>query len=83
MLLGVVCNHIGTAAAFAVQRHLTNVFHQKQLQTIDARAKFVAEKFKSDDDHLIIWRQYVVGDIANHPEIRGYKTVCTYTPTTY
>ncbi|KAF9791047.1 hypothetical protein BJ322DRAFT_1104702 [Thelephora terrestris] len=72
--IGVIRNRIGTAAVFAVQRHLANVFRQKRLQTIVARAKFVADQFKSDDDHPIIWRQYVVGDIANHHEIGGYKT---------
>lgn len=73
--VGVVRNRIGTAAVFAVQRHLANMFRQKRLQTTDARAKFVSEQFKSDDDHPFIWRQYVVGDIENHPEIGGYQTV--------
>jgi hypothetical protein len=74
--LAIVRNRIGTAAVFAVQQHLANVFRQKRLQTLDARAKFVSEQFKSDDDHPFIWRQYVVGDIENHPEIGGYQTVC-------
>lgn len=74
--LAVVRNRIGTAAVFAVQHHLANVFRQKRLQTLDTRAKFVSEQFKSDDDHPFIWRQYVVGDIENHPEIGGYQTVC-------
>lgn len=73
--LGVVRNRIGTAAVFAVQRHLANIFRQKRLHTLDDRAKLVSEQFKSDDDHPFIWRQYVVGDIANHPEIGGYQTV--------
>lgn len=73
--LAIVRNRIGTAAVFAVQRHLTNVFRQKRLQTLDARAKFVSNQFRSDDDHPFIWRQYVVGNIENHPEIGGYQTV--------
>jgi hypothetical protein len=60
---------------FAVHRHLANVFRQKRLQTLEARAKFVSSKFKSDDDHPFIWHQYVVGDIPNHPETGGYQTV--------
>ena len=28
------------------------------------------------DDHPIIWRTYVEGNIQNHPEVGGYKTVC-------
>ena len=74
--LGVVRNRIGTAAVFAVQRYLSNVFRQKRLKTLDARAKFVSEQFKSDDDHPFLWREYSVGNIANHPETGGYQTVC-------
>lgn len=73
--LGVVHNHIGTAAVFVVQSYLANMFQQKRLQTLDARAEFISKKFKSNDDHPFIWCQYMVGDIANHPGIGGYQTV--------
>ena len=44
---------------------------------IDAQTKFaVSEQFKMDNNHPSIWCRYIVGDIANHPEIRGYKIVC-------
>lgn len=78
--LGVVRNRIGTAALFAVQRHLVNVFRQKRLQTLDARAMLVSQKFRSDDDHPFIWHQYVVGDIPNHPGTGGYQTVSSGEP---
>ena len=81
--LGVVRNRIGTAAIFAVQRHLSNIFHKKQLRTLNARARFVSEQFKSDDDHPIIWRQFEVGNIANHPETGGYQTVRFFSCTTH
>jgi len=55
---------------------LSIVFRKKRLQTIEARAEHVAELFKSDNDHPIIWREYVEGDIQNHPGVGGYKTVC-------
>jgi len=54
---------------------LSVVFHKKRLQTIEARAEHVAELFRLDNDHLIIWREYVEGDIQNHPGVGGYKTV--------
>lgn len=66
-------------AVFSVQRYLANMFRQKRLQTLDARAKFVSEQFKSDDDHPFIWRQYVVGDIPNRPGTGGYQTVSVKT----
>ena len=78
--LGVVHNHIGTAAVFVVQSYLANMFQQKRLQTLDARAEFISKKFKSNDDHPFIWCQYMVGDIANHPETGGYQTVCAGLP---
>jgi len=74
--LAAVRNRIGTSAVFAVQRHLGNVFRQKRLKKIKARAEFVSTQFKSDDDHPFIWREYVVGNIENHPEVGGYQTVC-------
>lgn len=73
--VGVARNRIGTAALFAVQRHLANIFRQKRLQTLNARAKFVSEQFRSDDDHPFIWYQYTVSDIPNHPETGGYRIV--------
>jgi hypothetical protein len=76
--LGVLRNRIGTAAVHAVHRHLGDVFRQKRLETVNARAKFVSGKFKSDDDHPFIWNQYVVGDIPNHPETGGYQTVSAW-----
>ena len=43
---------------------------------INAWAKFaVSEWFKMDDNHPSIWCRYIIGDIANHPEIGGYKIV--------
>ena len=63
---------------FVVQHYLASTFHQKQLQTLDARVKFVSEQFKSDDDHPFMWREYSVGDITNHLEIGGYQTVRVY-----
>ena len=77
--VSVVRNRIGTAAVFAVQRHLSNMFRRKQLQTLDARADFVSQKFKSNDDHPFIWNHYVVGDIPNHPGVGGYQTVSACT----
>ena len=32
--------------------------------------------FKSKDNHPIIWREYIKGDIQDHPECGGYKIVC-------
>ena len=78
--LGVVRNRIGAMAVQAVHQYLTTVFRQKRLKTLSARAKHVSEQFKSNDDHPFIWRQYVVGDIANHPETGGYQTVCAGLP---
>jgi len=73
--LGVLRNHLASAAIVAVQRHLPCVFRKKKLDSIEARAKYIAELFKSEDDHPIIWREYVEGNIKNHPEVGGYKTV--------
>ncbi|KAF9779254.1 hypothetical protein BJ322DRAFT_1113597 [Thelephora terrestris] len=68
--LGVLRNHLASAAITAVQRHLTNTFRRKRLDTIHARADYITQLFKSDGDHPIIWREYVVGDIPNHPGTR-------------
>ena len=35
----------------------------------------ISEQFKMDDNHPSIWCWYVVGGIANHSEIGGYKIV--------
>ena len=44
----------------------------------DVQAKFaISEQFKMDDNHPSIWCWYIVGGIANHPEIGGYKIVCS------
>ena len=51
------------------------MFRKKRLLTLDSRVKFVSEKFKSDDEHPFLWNHYVVGDIPNHHETRGYQTV--------
>ena len=72
-----VHNRIGTAALYAVQHYLASVFRQKQLKTLDARAKLVSSQFKSEDDHPFIWRQYTVSELPNHPETGGYQTVST------
>jgi hypothetical protein len=75
--LGVVRNHIAAKAVTAVQRHLSGVFCGVRLQTIEARALHVAKLFKlGDDDHPIIWREYIESDIPDHPEFGGNKTVC-------
>lgn len=51
------------------------VFRQKRLKTIEARAAYIAKLFESENDHPIIWREYVEGNIENHAEVGGYKTV--------
>ena len=66
---------MGTAAIVAVQEHLVVVFRQKRLKAVEARAAYIAKLFKSKDDHPIIWQEYVEGDIKNHAEVGGYKTV--------
>jgi hypothetical protein len=74
--LGVLRNHLAAAAITAIQRHLPSTFRQQRLRTVDARAKYIEQLFDSDDDHPIIWREYTKGNIQNHPEDGGYKTVC-------
>ena len=74
--IGVFHNHLGAAAVVAVKQHLPSVFHKKRLQTVEAQAEYISMLFLSDDDHPIIWREYAEGDIQNHAEIGGYKTVC-------
>ena len=77
--LGVFCNHLATVAVLAVQEYMSVVF--KRIKTVEARAKYIDKLFESEDDHPIIWREYVEGDIKNHPEVGGYKTVChAHTP---
>lgn len=73
--LGVLRNHLAAAAVTAVHREMSHVFRSKRLRTVEARARYVVGLFRSDDDHPIIWRQYVEGNIQNHPEVGGYKTV--------
>jgi hypothetical protein len=72
--LGVFRNHLATATVTAVKRYLPSLFRRLRLQTIEARANYVCQLFKSDNDHPIIWREYVEGNIQNHPEVGGYKT---------
>ncbi|KAF9642059.1 hypothetical protein BDM02DRAFT_3194001 [Thelephora ganbajun] len=60
--LGVLCNRVATDAVTA-----------KRLLNTKARAQYIAGLFRSDDDHPIIWQEYVEGNIQNHPEISGYK----------
>jgi len=74
--LGVLRNHLASAAIPAVQRYIVGVFCKKRLDTVETRAQYIAKLFKSEDDHQILWREYVEGDIPNHPEVGGYKTVC-------
>lgn len=74
--LGVLRNNLAGAAILAIHRHLPRVFRNKNLQTIEARASYIARLFSKEDDDPIIWREYTEGDIQNHPEIGGYKTVC-------
>ena len=78
--LGVLRNHLAAAATIAVQRYLPSIFRKKRLQTIETRAQYIAQLFKSEHDHPIIWHEYVEGDIQNHPEVGGYKTVCQLFP---
>jgi len=73
--LGVLRNRLATAAIAAVQTFVSDVFRKKRLDTIERRANYIAQLFPSDQDHPIIWREYVEGDIQNHPEIGGYKTI--------
>lgn len=75
--VGVLRNHLAVAAIAAVQEHAPNVFRQKRLKTVEARAAYIEKLFESEDDHPIIWREYIVGDIKNHAEVGGYKTVRT------
>ena len=55
---------------------MPHIFRSKRLLNVEARVAYVARLFKSDNDHPIIWREYSEGDIQNHPEVGGYKTVC-------
>jgi len=73
--LGVLHNHLTSAAISAIQQHLTKTFCSKRLNTIEARARYIAELFRPANDHPIIWQQYTEGNIQNHPEIGGYKMV--------
>ena len=76
--LGVLRNNLATAAVTAVQRHLTHVFREKRLNTIEGRARYITQLFRSEKDDPIIWRVYVEGNIQNHPEVGGYKTVSSF-----
>ena len=73
--LGVLRNHLASTAVTTIQRHLTNVFQKKRLNSLEGRARYIAQLFKSPVDHPIIWREYAKGDIKDHPKIGGYKTV--------
>jgi hypothetical protein len=73
--LGVLRNHLASSAIAAVQRHLITVFRKMRLDTTNARAGYIASLFVSATDHPIIWREYVEGNIQNHPEVGGYRTV--------
>ena len=53
--LGVFRNHLAAAAISAVQEHVTNVFRQTRLKTVEARAAYINKLFESEDDHPIIW----------------------------
>lgn len=68
-------NHIATEAITAVQHHVHVVFRKNRLNSIEGRAEYIANVFKSKDDHPILWREYVEGDIRDHPERGGYKIV--------
>ena len=69
-------NALATTAIDAVERHLVNVFRKERLSNFPARANYIAQLFRSPKDDPIIWREYVEGNIQNHPEVGGYKTVC-------
>jgi hypothetical protein len=57
--IGFLRNQISVVAVTTIQRHLPNVFDQKKLQTIEARAEYISKLFKPGDrDHPIIWREY-------------------------
>lgn len=74
--LGLLRNRIATDAITAVQHHLLGVFRAKKLKTIEARAVYIAGLFKSANDHPIIWREYVEGDIPDLTDsLDQYKTV--------
>ena len=73
--LGVLRNHIASAALDAVKRHLSKVWSSKRLNSIEARAGYINSLFLSDNEHPMIWREYVEGNIQAHPEIGGYQTV--------
>ena len=70
-------NHIATEAIAAVQQYVHIVFRQKRLNSIEGRAEYITKLFKSKDDHPILWREYVEGNIQDHPERGGYKIVCS------
>ncbi|KAF9778113.1 hypothetical protein BJ322DRAFT_1114359 [Thelephora terrestris] len=72
--LAVLRNHIASEALKAVWNHLQTVHRKKKLQTIESRARYIEGLFKNENDHPIIWREYVEGDIQDHPEVGGYKT---------
>ena len=61
--LGGLRNHIATEAITAVQQYIPALFCKKRLNSIEARGEYIVKLFKSKDDHPIIWREYVEGDI--------------------
>ena len=74
----VMRNRFAATGIKAVQHVLTGIFRQKRLQTLKARAAYISQLFKSEDENPIIWREYIEGDIQNHPEIGGYKTITIF-----
>ena len=73
--LGGLRNHIATEAITAVQQYIPALYRKKRQNSIKARGEYIAKQLKSKDDHPIIWREYVKGDIRDHPERGGYKIV--------
>jgi len=69
-------NILGSTAIEAVKRHMVTTFRKNRLVNIPGRAGYIVQLFKLKKDDPIIWREYVEGDIQNHPEVGGYKTVC-------
>ena len=73
--LGVLCNHIASTALNMVKCHLSTVWSSKRLKSIEARAGYINSLFLSDDEHPMIWCEYVEGNVQNHPKIGGYQMV--------
>ena len=72
-MLNILRTSIASDAVNAVNNYLPQIWCSKKLDTIKARASYVRKLFKSDKEDPFIWREFVEGDIQEHPEIGGYK----------